>query len=229
MKRTTILLFSGYLPAALFLLSYGKHENQVSQQVATKVEPELTYRAAVTKSAMVIESDADHLSTKPTEPGESSVTFEGVVYPFDKKSSSGILKDEIKKEQKKGEKGKLEYHEVKTGKRILWLSFWDVKNGHHLTQSIYFDGNIGEKNSLNAGDQFGSKWAGKSLNGVHSGNINVTSIKKLEPYLYLMSGTFEKDMEPNPFGNTKKYHFKGQFKDFVIHDLQNPDDPMGTH
>jgi hypothetical protein len=44
------------------------------------------------------------------------------------------------------------------------------------------------------------------------------SLKKLEAYKYLASGTFEKEVKCD----SKNYEFKGEFKDIVITDFEDP-------
>jgi len=149
--------------------------------------------------------------------GSSSVTLNGVVYPFDNPPySGGTLQDEGKYERRRvGNKD--EYPYIKTGKRTLHFIFNHKKNGHTLTATIYFDGKTGESQLL--GDSgSGNQWAGKSLYGSHTGKLRITSLKKIEAYKYLMSGTFEKDVKSKK-GN---YHFEGRFKDFVVTDLEDP-------
>ncbi|MBK8568200.1 MAG: hypothetical protein IPN76_34075 [Saprospiraceae bacterium] len=154
--------------------------------------------------------------------GEAAIIYEGVTYPCDKPPYSGANLGDEGKYERKLVGGKEEYEYVKTGKRTLLLLLNDSKNHQNLTLTIYFDGKTGEKTAL-ANDGTAETWAGKSLYGKQTGKVNLTSVKQLEKYKYLMSGTFEKDVVSEKRQTLgKKYHFKGHFKDFVVQDMEDP-------
>lgn len=162
-----------------------------------------------------ISSDAPVLNLAET--GSSSVTLNGVVYPFDNPPySGGTLQDEGKYERRRvGNKD--EYPYIKTGKRTLLFLFNHKKHGHNLSATIYFDGKPGEGRLLEDSG-FGKQWAGKPLGGSYSGKLRITSLKKTEAYKYLMSGTFEIDAK----SKSENYHFEGRFNDFVVTDMDDP-------
>jgi hypothetical protein len=152
--------------------------------------------------------------------GECSVTLDGVVYPFDKPPySEATLKDETTLEIK-FENGKDEYNHVKTGRRIILLMLNDTKNHHALSFEFVFNNQIGENITFNEDPGFLSSaiWSGQYLRGPKKGKVTITSLKKTEPYRYLFSGKFEREVTCE----SRKYQFTGEFKDLMIVDLEDP-------
>lgn len=154
--------------------------------------------------------------------GEASIVYEGVTYPCDKPPyTGGAISDESKYERKMVG-GMEQYEHIKTGKRKLKLLLNDTKNKQNLVISIYFDGTTGEKTAT-ASTGNDQQWAGESLSGKHTATVNITSIKQVEEYKYMVSGTFEKDVvSERRLTMGKKYHFTGQFNDLVIQDMEDP-------
>lgn len=151
------------------------------------------------------------------ETGSSSVTLNGVEHVFDSPPTSGGTVQDEGKYERRSVGGKDEYPYIKTGKRTLALVFSQRKNDHVLSATVYFDGKTGESRLLE-NNGFGKLWAGKRLNGSYGGKLRLTSLKKIEAYKYLMSGTFVIDAK----SKSENYHFEGRFKDFVITDMEDP-------
>lgn len=152
--------------------------------------------------------------------GEVFVTLDGVVYPFDKPPYSGAtLEDETKLEEKNGN-SRDEYNYIKTGRRKLLLILNDSKNNHILSFAFIFNNQTGENIIVEKEDGMLSSafWADNYLYGPKKGKVTITSLKKTEPYRYLFSGTFEKEVTCE----SRKYQFKGEFKDLVIADVEDP-------
>lgn len=169
--------------------------------------------------------------------GEVSVNLNGVDYAFHSMLGMSILEDELafpkrtREEIINGENRNAKG--TPTGKRTISMTFFRKDSAQYLVSLYaYFDGQLGEKQTLtptmlhtfgwSGNDVFVgkslTKMAGAAANycGYKESTINFTKIEKKEGSKSLVSGTFEIAFDCAKY----KYRFtKGTFKDVIVDDF----------